>query len=230
MNYPFGSGKAHFQLPHLTHQKRRRDEGDIGNNPSSHCLFGDAGRFRKISSAPKPTARLCQRISSDGYGPYITAVRQAFGARADFGQIIKTYSVTNLTTPEASRRYSPAEVVAVSREVVSGLPMHISTSYVERSNLTIRMSSRRFTRLTNGFSKKLENHCAAISLFVAHYNLCRPHESLRTTPAVALGITDRVWTIGELLDAALATQPITPTVSPGSDRRRRFRVIQGGKS
>jgi IS1 family transposase len=168
-------------------------------------------------------------ISSDGYGPYITAIRQAFGARADYGQIIKTYSVTNLTTTEASRRYSPAEVVAVSREVVSGLPAQISTSYVERSNLTIRMSCRRFTRLSNGFSKRLENHCAAVSLHVAYYNLCRIHESLRSTPAMVLGIADHIWTIGDLIDAALATQPITPTVSPGSDRRRRFRVIEGGR-
>lgn len=169
-------------------------------------------------------------ISTDGYNPYRGAIAAAFGARADHGQIVKTYSVTNLATPEAARRYSPAEVVAVSREVVSGTPMHISTSYVERSNLTIRMGCRRFTRLSNGFSKKFENHTAAISLHVAFYNLCRVHESLRSTPAMALGIADRVWTIGDLIDAALATQPITPTVSPGSDRRRRFRVIEGGKA
>lgn len=111
---------------------------------------------------------------------------------------------------------------------VSGVPADISTSYVERSNLSIRMGCRRLTRLTNGFSKQLENHCAAISLYVAHYNLCRVHESLRSTPAMALGIADRVWTIGDLLDAALATQPTTPkTTAP--DRRKRFRVIEGGK-
>ncbi len=168
-------------------------------------------------------------ISSDGFPAYASAVRAAFGARVDYGQIVKTYSVTNLTTTEASRRYSPAAVVAVSREVITGLPAQISTSYVERSNLTIRMSCRRFARLSNGFSKRLENHRAAVSLHIAYYNLCRVHESLRSTPAMALGIADRVWTIGDLLDAALATQPITPTISPGSDRRRRFRVIEGGK-
>lgn len=144
------------------------------------------------------------------------------------GVINKTYSVTHLTVTEASRRYSPAAVVAVSRDVVSGIPAEISTSYVERSNLSIRMGSRRFTRLTNGFSKRLEHHCAAVSLYVAHYNLCRVHESLRSTPAMALGIADRVWTIGDLLDAALATQPITPTTT-APDRRKRFRVIEGGK-
>jgi hypothetical protein len=138
-------------------------------------------------------------------------------------------SVTNLATPEAARRYSPAEVVAVSREVVSGVPAEISTSHVERSHLTLRMSSKRFARLSNGFSKRLENHCAAVSLYVAHYNLCRVHESLRSTPAMALGIADRVWTIGDLLDAALATQPITPkTTAP--DRRKRFRVIERGQN
>jgi hypothetical protein len=88
---------------------------------------------------------------------------------------------------------------------------------------------KRFARLSNGFSKKLEPHCAAVSLYVAHYNLCRVHEALRATPGMALGITDRVWTIGDLLDAALATQPIDPIVT-APDRRKRFTVIDGGKN
>ena len=167
-------------------------------------------------------------ISTDGFLPYLPAIRDAFGKGAVHGQIIKTYSVVDLR-PQASIRYSPCEVVAVEREVVSGLPMQISTSYVERSNLSLRMASRRFTRLTNGFSKKLDNHVAAVSLYVAHFNLCRVHETLRTTPAVAIGIADHVWSIGELLDAVLATQPIDPVVT-APDRRRRFRVIEGGKS
>jgi IS1 family transposase len=131
--------------------------------------------------------------------------------------------------------YSPAAVIAVEREAVYGVPADISTSYVERGNLSIRMASRRFTRLTNGFSKKLENHLAAIDLYVAHYNLCRPHESLtpnaanQTTPAMALKITNRVWSIGELIDAALAAQPAEPTLTP-PERRKRFRVIEGGKN
>ena len=87
-----------------------------------------------------------------------------------------------------------------------GVPAEISTSYVERSNLSLRMASRRFTRLTNAFSKKLDNHCAAVSFYVAHYNLCRVHESLRTSPAVQLGITDRVWSLGDLIDAASASK------------------------
>jgi hypothetical protein len=90
------------------------------------------------------------------------------------------------------------------------------------------MGSKRFARLSNGFSKRLECHLAAVALHVAFYNLCRVHESLRSTPAMALGIADRVWTIGDLLDAALATQPVTPTTT-APDRRKQFRVIEGGK-
>lgn len=163
-------------------------------------------------------------ISTDGFLPYRNAIRDAFNNRAAHGVIVKTYSVTNLAVKEAARRYSPAEVVAVSRDVVSGVPSHISTSYVERQNLTLRMSQRRFGRLTNAFSKKLTHHCAAVSLYVAHYNLCRVHESLRTTPAVALGIADRVWTVGDLLDATLTLEPNRPVRV-----KRNFTVIQGGK-
>lgn len=168
-------------------------------------------------------------ISTDGFHPYKNAIRDAFAGRAHHGVIVKTYSVTNLAVKEAARRYSPAEVVAVEREVVSGLPANISTSYVERANLTLRMSSKRFSRLSNGFSKRLDHHCAAISLYVAHYNLCRVHESLRSTPGMSLGVSDRIWTIGDLIDAALATQPIDPVVT-APDRRKLFRVIDGGVS
>ena len=117
-------------------------------------------------------------ISTDGFHPYRNAIRDAFGNRVAHGVVHKTYSVTHLATPEASRRYSPAAVVAVSHDVVSGMPAEISTSYAERGNLSIRMACRRFTRLTNGFSKKLENHIAAVALYVAFYNFCRPHETL----------------------------------------------------
>jgi hypothetical protein len=90
------------------------------------------------------------------------------------------------------------------------------------------MSQRRFTRLTNGFSKKLDNHVAAVALYVAHYNLCRVHEALKSTPAKAIGVADRTWTIGDLIDAALATQPINPVVT-APERRKLFTVIDGGK-
>jgi IS1 family transposase len=165
-------------------------------------------------------------ISTDGYLPYLPAIRDAFRNSAH-GIVTKTYSVVDLRK-DAAHRYSPAEVIAVARDVVNGVPAEISTSYVERSHLSLRMSCRRFGRLTNAFSKTLPNHTAAVALYVAHYNLCRIHESLRTTPAMALGIADRVWAIGELIDAALATQPITPTTT-APDRRRRFVVIKGGK-
>jgi IS1 family transposase len=168
-------------------------------------------------------------ISSDGFLPYQPAIRHAFGDRVAHGVVSKTYSVTHLNVKEAARRYSPAAVIAVSRDVVSGIPAEISTSYAERGNLSIRMSSRRFTRLTNAFSKKLDNHVAAVALYVAHYNFCRVHETLRTTPAVALGITGHLWSIGELIDAALAAVPPKPAPT-APDRRRQFRVIEGGKA
>jgi IS1 family transposase len=172
-------------------------------------------------------------ISTDRFAPYQPAVHSEFKDSAH-GVITKTYSVTHLGMKAAQHRYSPAAVIAVDREAVYGVPAEISTSYVERSNLSLRMACRRFTRLTNGFSKKLENHAAAVSLYVAHYNLCRVHESLspdakhQKTPAMALRIADRAWSIGDLLDAALATQPIDPVVT-APDRRRRFQVIEGGR-
>jgi len=167
-------------------------------------------------------------ISTDGFHPYRVAIRDAFGDSASHGVIVKTYSVTHLVK-EAQGRYSPAAVVAVSKEVVTGDPdQYISTSYVERQNLSLRMGQRRFTRLTNGFSKKLDNHVAAVALYVAHYNLCRTHEALRTTPAKAMGIADRAWTIAQLVDAALAVAPAMPTETP-PERRRKFVVIDGGK-
>jgi IS1 family transposase len=165
-------------------------------------------------------------ISTDGLHYYKPAIRDAFGKSASHGVITKTYSVTHLNVNEASRRYSPAQVVAVAREVESGLPADISTSYVERQNLTLRMASKRFARLSNGFSKKIDCHLAAVSLYVAFYNLCRTHEALRMTPAMALGITDHVWSVAELIEAALKAAPTKPTPTP-AQRRRGFRVIQG---
>src|SRR5260370_3755377 len=121
-------------------------------------------------------------ISTDGFHPYRGAIRDAFGDGASHGIINKTYSVTHLVK-EAQGRYSPAAVVAVSREVVSGdADQYISTSYVERQNLSLRMSQRRFTRLTNGFSKKLDNHVAAVALYVAHYHFVCLHAAPTTPP------------------------------------------------
>lgn len=161
-------------------------------------------------------------ISSDGFPAYPMAVDLAFGLDCTFGTIEKHYRAEPAV--EAARRYSPAVVVAVSKQRVVGEPRHISTSYIERQNLTLRMQQRRFTRLTNAFSKKLENHAAAVALYVAHYNFCRVHEALRVTPAMQLGVADHIWTIGELVDAALSgTIPTKPGRQVG-----RFRVIDGG--
>jgi IS1 family transposase len=162
-------------------------------------------------------------ISSDAWVAYPKAVEDAFGHSANFGTIDKVYAVGG-ATPEAARRYSPAAVVAVKYSNVLGSPKHICTSYVERQNLSLRMSQRRFTRLTNAFSKKLENHMAAVALYVAHYNFCRIHEALRVTPAMHLRVTDRVWTVRELVHAALTGE----ISEPKGKRVGRFTVIEGG--
>lgn len=163
-------------------------------------------------------------ISTDGYAPYIRAVDEAFDGQASHG-IVDKQEVILAKGPDAERYYAKQVLMKVERTPISGAPAHISTSYIERQNLTLRMSQRRFTRLTNGFSKKYENHCAAIALYAAHYNFCRVHEALRITPAMHLGVTDHVWTISELVNAALTGEI--------QERVRReavaFRVIQGGK-
>lgn len=163
------------------------------------------------------------QISSDAFRCYPEAIEQAFDLDVNYGQIVKNYVGEPPIT--AARRYSPGIVVGVRRESVSGSPKreNISTSLVERSNLTLRMQSRRFTRLTKGFSKKLENHAAAVSLFIAHYNLCRVHESIRVTPGMSLGVTDHIWTIGELIDAANQPDMLPERLPP-------FSMIQGGMS
>ena len=163
------------------------------------------------------------QISTDGYGPYIDAIAEAFADGVDYAQLVKSYSAEH--SVQAARRYSPAHVVWVDRRVMSGQPdrRRISTAYVERQNLTLQTQQRRFTRLSSSFSKKLENHCAAVSLYVSHYNLCRVHETIRMTPAMALGVTDHIWTIGELVERASQ-----PEAMP--ERRQSFTVIDGGLS
>ena len=149
-------------------------------------------------------------ISSDGFDPYPNAIEAAFGADVAYGRIVKVYR--DEPGKNAARRYSPGYVVNAHRERIEGRPQHISTSLVERGNLTLRMSQRRFTRLTNGFSKTLRNHKAAVSLYVSHYNFCRVHETTRITPAMALGVADHIWTIGELVEAA--SNPLTELIKP----------------
>jgi IS1 family transposase len=141
------------------------------------------------------------QISTDGLRLYVDPIDRAFGGVVDYAQIVKEFE----GEPAGAGRYSPPRVTAVEKTPIFGQPISelVSTSYVERQNLTMRMGIRRFTRLTNAHSKKLENHGAAVALHFAHYNLCRIHSTLRCTPAMAAGVTSTVWSIDELLDAAV---------------------------
>ena len=139
------------------------------------------------------------QITTDAFRPYYGAIGMAFNRNVDYAQLIKVFA-SELN--EGRGRYSPPIMLKCEREEIIGRPDpdHISTSYVERQNLTMRMQMRRFTRLTNGFSKKRANHAAAVALHFAHYNLVRVHKTLKMTPAMAHGISDHIWTVGELLE------------------------------
>lgn len=144
--------------------------------------------------------RLASRVqlTSDGLRAYVEAVEGAFGSEIDYAQLIKLYGNEN---SGGEVRYSPPACIGARKTRVSGKPVtrHVSTSFVERQNLTLRMGNRRFTRLTNGFSKKLENHKHAAAIHFMHYNFCRIHTTLRVTPAMEAGITDHVWTMEEVV-------------------------------
>ena len=145
-------------------------------------------------------SRLAKRVqlTTDGHRAYLNAVEGAFGADIDYAMLVKLYG----NDAESETRYSPAECIGCQSVAVTGRPnpKHISTSFVERQNLTMRMQMRRFTRLTNAFSKKIENHAWAVALHYMHYNFCRIHQTLRVTPAMAAGVTDHVWDISEIVD------------------------------
>ncbi len=147
-------------------------------------------------------ARLKNRIqlTSDGHKPYLEAVEGAFGSEIDFAQLVKIYGSTGATLSNEAR-YSPPKFTEAKKITVTGSPdrKHISTSHVERQNLTMRMSMRRFTRLTNAFSKKIENLEHAVALHFMYYNFCRVHQTLRVTPAMVAKVADHVWTIEEVL-------------------------------
>jgi len=141
------------------------------------------------------------QISTDALAAYTDAIERGFGANADYGQIVKTFGNADI---EGQRRYSPPDMVRIRKGVVSGRPewKDISTSYIERQNLTMRMHMRRLTRLTNAFSKKLENFKAAVGLHFAYYNFVRLHKTLLMTPVMAGNVTDHIWTIRDLVEAA----------------------------
>jgi len=143
-------------------------------------------------------ARLANRVqlTTDGLKVYLDAVEGAFGCNIDFAQLVKLYGAS-----QDEVRYSPAECIGCERKIINGNPKtrHISTSFVERQNLTMRMGMRRFTRLTNGFSKKIENHFYAVAIHFMHYNFCRIHQTLRVTPAMEAGVANHIWSTEELV-------------------------------
>ncbi len=145
--------------------------------------------------------RLAHRVqlTTDGHKAYLQAIEDAFGYEIDYAQLIKLYG--NEGDQDAQRKYSPAECTGAIKERIEGNPdmNHVSTSYVERQNLTMRMSMRRFTRLTNGFTKKVENHIHALCLYFMFYNFVRIHKTLRVSPAMAAGVTDRLWEMEDIL-------------------------------
>lgn len=195
-------------------KKQKRVKGDDVNVGDAYCFvaierhtklvlnFALGKRDQKttdifIEGLRHATARQRFQITADGFAPYVSAIDWTLSDRVSFAQLIKVYRAT----PEGERRYSPAEVV--STEVVSVLgdpePERICTSHVERQNLTMRMQIRRLTRLTNGFSKKWDNHWAMLCLYFAWYNFCRIHRTLRVTPAMEAGVTATMWSVEEIL-------------------------------
>ncbi len=138
------------------------------------------------------------QLTTDGHKAYLEAVEDSFGPDIDYAMLIKIYG----STQEEEKRYSPAKIIDTERKKIMGNPdpNHISTSYAERQNLTMRMSMRRFTRLTNGFSKKVENLTHAVSLHFMYYNFCRIHRSLKVTPAMEAGVTDQLWDVEDIVN------------------------------
>ncbi|MGC1107306.1 MAG: IS1 family transposase [Candidatus Acidiferrales bacterium] len=137
------------------------------------------------------------QLTTDGHRVYLNAVEDAFGSAIDYAMLVKIYG----SAPQDDSRYSPAEVIECKPIAITGNPdpNHISTSFVERQNLTMRMGMRRFTRLTNAFSKKVENHAEMVAIHFMHYNFARIHKTLRVTPAMAAGISDHVWSLEEII-------------------------------
>lgn len=184
-------------------------------------VVGDRSSATAMDFMDDLKERLATRVqlTSDGHKVYLEAVEQVFGADVDFAQLVKLYG-----PPPDEHRYSPGECTGAKKTRIAGNPSYfqISTSHVERHNLTMRMSMRRFTRLTNAFSKRIENHIHMLSLYFVYYNFCRIHKTLRTSPAMAAGITNKLkdiqWIV-DLVDAAAPT-PAKPGPKRGSKRRK----------
>jgi IS1 family transposase len=168
---------------------------------------GESARVLLYDLAGRVTDRI--QLTTDGFHSYLQAAEGAFGADVDYAMLEKVYGVdkTGKYTPE--RKYSPPECIGARKRVIQGKPdlKHTSTSYVERSNLSIRMQNRRFTRLTNAFSKKFRSHVYALGIYFAFYNFIRIHKTLRVTPAMQAGITDRVWSLEDIVALMDARAP-----------------------
>jgi IS1 family transposase len=154
--------------------------------------------------------RLANRVqlTTDGHHAYLTAVDNAFNSDIDYAMLVKLYGAPEGKT-QTERRYSPNECTGIKKQIVSGAPnkKFISTSYVERSNLSIRMGNRRFTRLTNAFSKKFDNHCHSLSLYFVYYNFCKIHKSLSVTPAMQAGLMKRVMSVEDIANLVAIGTP-----------------------
>jgi IS1 family transposase len=193
---------------HITARDDPRRVGDqytfVALDPGSKLVPAYLVGKRDLPTATAFLADLSERLanrvqlSSDALTAYVEATERAFGAGVDYGQIVKFYEAE----PVGRGRYSAPHVIGAERSIIVGNPdqAHISTSLIERQNLTMRMSMRRFTRLTNAFSKKVENLRAAVSLYLAHYNFAWVHRSLRVTPAMEARVSDRLWSLDELVE------------------------------
>jgi IS1 family transposase len=168
---------------------------------------GDRSGETAIEFVCALSKRLANRVqvTSDGHRAYLEAIAAGFGADVDYAQLIKVYG----EVPNPKGRYSPAQIQGTKTFGCAGKPnpKHISTSYVERQNLTMRMSMRRFTRLTNGFSKKAENHLHSVAIHFMNYNFARIHQSLRITPAMAAGVTSKLWSLAAWFGSSTIGMP-----------------------
>lgn len=164
--------------------------------PSWYIGSRDASSAREFMDDLASRLRGRIQLTTDGHRAYLEAVEGAFGVDIDYAMLVKLYG----EDPTNEKRYSPAQCIGTKTEAITGSPdaEHVSTSFVERQNLTMRMSMRRFTRLTNGFSKKIENHCHAIALHFMYYNFCRIHKTLRVTPAMEAKVSDHVWSVEDI--------------------------------